>query len=59
MDYLERAAEKIKDPVEKGQIYYRIADLSFENKVYDRALASYQQVIKNSQSKKQVQEAHP
>ncbi|GIT57647.1 MAG: hypothetical protein Ct9H300mP18_10760 [Candidatus Neomarinimicrobiota bacterium] len=58
MDYLERAAEKIKDPVEKGQIYYRIADLSFENKVYDRALASYQQVIKNSQSKKQVQEAH-
>ena len=58
MDYLERAAEKITDPVEKGQIYYRIADLSFENKVYDRALASYQQVIKNSQSKKQVQEAH-
>ena len=58
MDYLEKAAEIIKDPVEKGQIYYRIADLSFENKVYDRALASYQQVIKNSQSKKQVQEAN-
>ena len=58
MDYLEKAAEKIKDPIEKGQIYYRIADLSFENKVYDRALSSYQQVIKNSQSKKQVQEAH-
>ena len=37
LDYLEKAAEKIKDPVEKGQIYYRIADLSFENKVYDRA----------------------
>ena len=58
MDYLEKAAEIIKDPAEKGQIYYRIADLSFENKVYDRALASYQQVIKNSQSKKQVQEAN-
>ena len=58
MDYLEKAAEKIKDPIEKGQIYYRIADLSFENKVFDRALSSYQQVIKNSQSKKQVQEAH-
>jgi len=58
MDYLEKAAEKIRDQNEKGQIYYRIAELSFEDKVFDRALSAYRQVIKNSQSKKQVQEGH-
>ncbi len=58
MDHLEKAAQKIRDPNEKGQIYYRIAELSFEDKVYDRALTAYRQVIKNSQSKKRVQEGH-
>ncbi len=58
MDQLERAAEKIRDPNEIGQIYYRIAALSFDNGVFDRALTAYRQVIKNSQSKKQVQEGH-
>ncbi|MBT3479204.1 MAG: tetratricopeptide repeat protein [Candidatus Marinimicrobia bacterium] len=58
MDNLEKAAENIRDPNEKGQIYYRIAELSFNDKDYDRALSGYNQVIKNSQSKKQIQEGH-
>ena len=58
MDHLEKAAEIIRDPVEKGQVYYRIADLSFTDKDYERALAAYQQVIKLSQTKKQIQEGH-
>ena len=32
MDFLEKAAENIADPIEKGQIYYRISDISFERK---------------------------
>ena len=58
MDYLEKAAEIIRDPIEKGQIYYRIADFSFLDEDYDRALSAYQQVIKLSQTKKQIQEGH-
>ena len=38
MDHLEKAAEIIRDPVEKGQVYYRIADLSFTDKDYERAI---------------------
>ena len=58
MDNLEKSAERIQDQNEKGQIYYRIAELSFEAKSYDRALSAYQEVIKNSQSKKQIQEGN-
>ena len=58
MDHLEKAAQIIRDPIEKGQIYYRIADLSFRDKDYERALSAYQQVIKLSQTKKQIQESH-
>ena len=58
MDYLEKGAEIIQIPNEKGQIYYRIASLSFEDKDYNRAISAYKQVIKNSQSKKQIQEGH-
>ena len=58
MDNLIKAAEFIRDPNEKGQIYYRIADISFKESNLDRALEAYQLVIKNSQTKKQVQEGH-
>ena len=58
MDNLEKSAERIQDQNEKGQIYYRIAELSFDAKSYDRALSAYQEVIKNSQSKKQIQEGN-
>jgi len=58
MDNLEKSAERIQDQNEKGQIYYRIAELSFDAKSYDRALSGYQEVIKNSQSKKQIQEGN-
>ena len=58
MDNLEKSAGRIQDQNEKGQIYYRIAELSFDAKSYDRALSAYQEVIKNSQSKKQIQEGN-
>ena len=58
MDFLEKAAENIADPLEKGLIYYRISEISFERKEYDRALSAYQQVIKNSQTEKHIQESH-
>ena len=58
MDNLEKSAERIQDQNEKGQIYYRIAELSFDARSYDRALSAYQEVIKNSQSKKQIQEGN-
>ena len=58
MDNLIKAAEFIRDPNEKGQIYYRIADISFNENNFPRALEAYKLVIKNSQTKKQVQEAH-
>ena len=50
MDNLILAAEFIRDPNEKGQIYYRIADLSFVAKKYDLALSAYKQTIKNSET---------
>jgi len=58
MDNLVKAAELIKEPNEKGQIYYRIADISFNENDFTRALEAYKLVIKNSQSKKQIQEGH-
>jgi len=58
MDNLILAAEFIRDPNEKGQIYYRIADLSFVAKKYDLALSAYKQTIKNSETKKQIQESN-
>ena len=58
MDNLVKAAELIRDQNEKGQIYYRIADISFKENNLDRALEAYRLVIKNSQTKKQIQEGH-
>ena len=58
MDNLILAAEFIRNPNEKGQIYYRIADLSFVAKKYDLALSAYKQTIKNSETKKQIQESN-
>ena len=58
MDNLVKAAELIRDQNEKGQIYYRIADISFKENNLDRALEAYKLVIKNSQTKKQIQEGH-
>ena len=58
MDYLELAAKKIRERAEKGQIYFRIAELSFDQKDYDRSINAYEQTIKNSQIKKRVQLSH-
>ena len=55
MDYLELAAEKIKERSEKDQIYFRIAELSFKQKNYKRSLLAYKEVIKNTQIKSRMQ----
>ena len=57
MDYLELAAQKSKID-EKGQLYFRIAELSFDQKDYQRSVEAYKQTIKNSQIKKRVQASH-
>ncbi|MFQ6612478.1 MAG: tetratricopeptide repeat protein [Fidelibacterota bacterium] len=57
MDHLEKAAVFSKERREKGQIYYRIAVISFNSQDYDRALEAYKLVTKYSLSKKEVQEA--
>jgi TolA-binding protein len=57
MDHLEAAATYSKDRKDKGQIYYRIASLSFHYEDYKRALEAYGLVMKYSLSKKEVQEA--
>ncbi len=58
MDKLEMAADLMKDRKEKGQIFYRISNISYNTEDYDRALAAYKNVIKFSISDKQIQEAH-
>ena len=55
MDYLELAAQKIKERSEKDQIYYRIAELSFKQEDYSRSLTAYKEVIKNTQIKSRQQ----
>tara|TARA_B100000941_G_scaffold249473_1_gene195387 strand:- start:6435 stop:8153 length:1719 start_codon:yes stop_codon:yes gene_type:complete len=55
MDYLELAAEKIKERSEKDQIYFRIAELSFKQNDYPRSLFAYKEVIKNTQIKSRMQ----
>ncbi len=57
MDHLEAAAAFSKDRKDKGQIYYRMASLSFHYQDYKRALEAYKLVMKYSLSKKEVQEA--
>ncbi len=58
MNQLDQAASWVSSRSEKGQIYYRIANISYESKQLERALEAYKQVIKYSLSKKQVQESH-
>ncbi len=57
MENLELAAETNRERDERGQIYYRMADLAYSNQDYTRALGAYQKLIKNTSSKKIKEEA--
>ena len=55
---LEKAAELTKNRQDKGQIYYRLADLAYEIQNYERAIDYYKKVIKYSFSNERIMEAN-
>jgi TolA-binding protein len=55
---LEQAAELTKNRKDKGNIYYRLAELAYEIKDYKRAIDYYKNVIKYSFSNERVMEAN-
>ncbi len=55
---LEQAAELTKTRQDKGQIYYRLAELAYKIKDYERAIHYYNNVIKYSFSNERVMEAN-
>ncbi len=58
LNSLEKAAGFTRERSEKGQIYYRLSELAFARKDYPRALMAYKNVLKNSSSKKRIEEAN-
>lgn len=55
---LEKAAELTKNRKDKGQIYYRLAELAYEIQNYELAINYYKNVIKYSFSNERVMEAN-
>ena len=55
---LEKAAELTKNRQDKGQIYYRLADLAYEIQNYERAIDYYKNIIKYSFSNDRIMEAN-
>lgn len=55
---LEKAAELTKNRKDKGQIYYRLAELAYAIQDYERAIDYYNNVIKYSFSNERVMEAN-
>lgn len=55
---LEKAAELTKNRQDKGQIYYRLAELAYAIQDYERAIDYYNNVIKYSFSNERVMEAN-
>jgi TolA-binding protein len=58
LEYLVLAAETNKDRDERGQIYYRIAELAYNAEDYEQSLSANTEVVKNSTSKKRKEEAN-
>ncbi len=58
LENLVSAAEINRDRDERGQIYYRIADLAYEKENYEQALIANEEVVKNSTSKKRKEESN-
>ena len=58
LEYLVLAAETNKDRDERGQIYYRIAELAYNAEDYEQSLSANTEVVKKSTSKKRKEEAN-
>ncbi|MFC1565982.1 tetratricopeptide repeat protein, partial [Candidatus Neomarinimicrobiota bacterium] len=55
---LEQAAELTRTRLDKGQIYYRLAELAYKIQDYKRAIHHYNNVIKYSFSNDRIMEAN-
>lgn len=58
MAHFTIAAETNTNHDERGQIYYRIADLAFKKENYQQALKANEEVLKNTNSKIRKEEAN-
>ncbi len=58
LESLEMAASANRDRDERGQIYYRLANLAYNAEDFERSLKAYSEVIKNTPSKKRKEEAN-
>ncbi len=58
LEHLVLAAETNKNKNERGQIYFRIADLAYRAENYEQALTANEEVVKNTPSKKRKEEAN-
>ncbi len=56
--YLNIGAESSKDRFTREQIYFQIAELSYEKEIYEQALDSYQKVLNNSISINRIRESN-
>ena len=56
--YLNLGAETSKDRFTREQIYFQIAELSYEKEIYEQALDSYQKVLNNSISINRIRESN-
>lgn len=58
LKHLVSAAETNNDRDERGQIYFRIADLAYQSGDYDQALSANEEVVKHTTSKNRKEEAN-
>lgn len=56
--FLNLGAETSKDRLTREQIYFQIAELSYEKKIYEQALDGYKKVLNNSISINRIRESN-
>jgi len=56
--FLNLGAETSKDRLTREQIYFQIAELSYDKKIYEQALDSYKKVLNNSVSINRIRESN-
>ena len=56
--YLNKGANLSKNRLLREEVYFQIAEISFENNDFDKALDSYQKVLSNTISITRIQESN-
>ena len=56
--FLNLGAETSNDRLTREQIYFQIAELSYQQKIYEQALGSYKKVLNNSISINRIRESN-